>query len=96
MKVSKITDMMHTCIVLHNMIFKDKGMSISSNFYLEKQHRDNDPVLIHGETLKVVKEIHNQTTYLSLKAELMEHICHRKNNTNLSFYLNYYVMYFYY
>nr|GEX79287.1 hypothetical protein [Tanacetum cinerariifolium] len=42
--LKKITHLMHTCIMLHNMIYKEKGKAISPDFYPEEQHREDDPV----------------------------------------------------
>ncbi|GKA23137.1 ALP1-like protein, partial [Tanacetum coccineum] len=41
--LKRITHLMYTCIILHNMIRKEKRKAISSNFYPEEQHREDDP-----------------------------------------------------
>ena len=69
----RIRDMMYTCIILHNMIIKDKGMAISFYFYLDEQHHD-DVVRTNEETLQVIRDIHNEETHLNLKVDLVEHI----------------------
>ncbi|GKC12573.1 protein translocase subunit SecA2, chloroplastic isoform X1 [Tanacetum coccineum] len=42
--LKRITHLMYTCIILHNMIRKEKGKAISPDFYPEEQHREDDPV----------------------------------------------------
>ncbi|GJT29559.1 putative nuclease HARBI1 isoform X2 [Tanacetum coccineum] len=42
--LNRITHLMYTCIILHNMIRKEKGKAISPDFYPEEQHREDDPV----------------------------------------------------
>ncbi|GJS94860.1 ALP1-like protein [Tanacetum coccineum] len=41
--LKRITHLMYTCIILHNMIRKEKGKAISPDFYPEEQHREDDP-----------------------------------------------------
>ncbi|GJS47900.1 ALP1-like protein [Tanacetum coccineum] len=41
--LNRITHLMYTCIILHNMIRKEKGKAISPDFYPEEQHREDDP-----------------------------------------------------
>ncbi|GJW63732.1 ALP1-like protein [Tanacetum coccineum] len=40
---SGLSDIMYTCLILHNMIIHDNGNAISPEFFLEEQHRDDDP-----------------------------------------------------
>ncbi|GKB23087.1 ALP1-like protein [Tanacetum coccineum] len=42
--LKRITHLMYTCIILHNMIHKEKEKAISPDFYPEEQHREDDPV----------------------------------------------------
>ncbi|GJT58490.1 ALP1-like protein [Tanacetum coccineum] len=42
--LKRITHLMYTCIILHNMIRKEKRKAISPDFYPEEQHREDDPV----------------------------------------------------
>ncbi|GJX46995.1 ALP1-like protein [Tanacetum coccineum] len=42
--LKRITHLMYTCIILHNMIRKEKGKAISPDFYPEEQHREDDPM----------------------------------------------------
>ncbi|GJR86504.1 ALP1-like protein [Tanacetum coccineum] len=51
MSRSRLSDVMYTCIILHNMIIHDNGEAISPEFFLGEQHRDDDPVRIHEESL---------------------------------------------
>ncbi|GKD06571.1 ALP1-like protein [Tanacetum coccineum] len=41
--LKRITHLMYTCIILYNMIHKEKGKTISLDFYPEEQHREDDP-----------------------------------------------------
>ncbi|GJV46049.1 ribonuclease H-like domain-containing protein [Tanacetum coccineum] len=75
----RITHLMYTCIILHNMIRKEKGKAISPDFYPEEQHREDDPVRSAQDRLRVIREIHDEETHLNLKADLVEHIWHRTN-----------------
>ncbi|GJZ57111.1 protein translocase subunit SecA2, chloroplastic isoform X1 [Tanacetum coccineum] len=49
----RITHLMYTCIILHNMIRKEKGKAISPDFYPEEQHREDDPVRSAQDRLRV-------------------------------------------
>ncbi|GKD81262.1 ALP1-like protein, partial [Tanacetum coccineum] len=42
---SGLSDIMYTCLILHNMIIHDNGNAISPEFFPEEQHRDDDPDL---------------------------------------------------
>ncbi|GKE37738.1 ALP1-like protein [Tanacetum coccineum] len=54
--LKRITHLMYTCIILHNMIRKEKGKAISPDFYPEEQHRENDPVRSAQDRLLVIRE----------------------------------------
>ncbi|GJU33306.1 putative nuclease HARBI1 isoform X2 [Tanacetum coccineum] len=77
--LKRITHLMYTCIILHNMIRKEKEKAISPDFYPEEQHREDDPVRSAQDRLRVIREIHDKETHLNLKADLVEHIWHRTN-----------------
>ncbi|GJZ09581.1 ALP1-like protein [Tanacetum coccineum] len=77
--LKRITHLMYTCIILHNMIRKEKGKAISPDFYPEEQHLEDDPVRSAQDRLRVIREIHDEETHLNLKADLVEHIWHRTN-----------------
>ncbi|GJW09655.1 hypothetical protein Tco_1575482 [Tanacetum coccineum] len=77
--LKRITHLMYTCIILHNMIRKEKGKAISPDFYPEEQHREDDPVRSAQDRLRVIREIHDEETHLNLKADLVKHIWHRAN-----------------
>ncbi|GJU11697.1 ALP1-like protein [Tanacetum coccineum] len=79
MSRSRLSDVMYTCIILHNMIIHDNGNAISPDFFPEEQHRDDDPVRTHEESMQVTQEIVNRTAHLSLKADLVEHIWNNAN-----------------
>ncbi|GKB33109.1 ALP1-like protein [Tanacetum coccineum] len=77
--LKKIMHLMYTCIILNIMIRKEKGKTISPDFYPEEQYREDDPVRSTQDRLRVIREIHDEETRLSLKADLEEHIWHRTN-----------------
>ncbi|GJW69631.1 putative nuclease HARBI1 isoform X2 [Tanacetum coccineum] len=77
--LKRITHLMYTCIILHNMIRKEKEKAISPDFYPEEQHREDDLVKSAQDRLRVIREIHDEETHLNLKADLVEHIWHRTN-----------------
>nr|GEX86783.1 hypothetical protein [Tanacetum cinerariifolium] len=45
----------------------------------EEQHRADDPVRTHAESMQFTQEIIDRTTHLSLKADLVEHIWNNAN-----------------
>ncbi|GKC75877.1 ALP1-like protein [Tanacetum coccineum] len=79
MSQSRLSDVMYTCIILHNMIIHDNGNAISPDYFSEEQHRDDDPVRTHEESMQVTQEIISRTGHLSLKADLVEHIWNNAN-----------------
>ncbi|GJU39872.1 ALP1-like protein [Tanacetum coccineum] len=75
----RLSDVMYTCIILHNMIIHDNGEAISPDFFPEDQHRDDDHVKTHEESMQVTQEIISRTGHLSLKADLVKHIWNNAN-----------------
>ncbi|GJU03100.1 ALP1-like protein [Tanacetum coccineum] len=67
MSRSRLSDVMYTCIILHNMIIHDNGNAISPDFFLKEQHRDDDPVRTNEESMQVTQEIVDRRAHLSLK-----------------------------
>ncbi|GJV72844.1 putative nuclease HARBI1 isoform X2 [Tanacetum coccineum] len=57
--LKRITHLMYTCIILHNMIRKEKEKAISPDFYPEEQHREDDPNAVEddGESEKSRSEV---------------------------------------
>ncbi|GJY43031.1 ALP1-like protein [Tanacetum coccineum] len=53
--------------------------AICPDFFPEEQHRDDDPVRTHVESMQVTQEIIDRTAHLSLKADLVEHIWNNAN-----------------
>ncbi|GKD69101.1 ALP1-like protein [Tanacetum coccineum] len=76
---SRLSDIMYTCIILHNMIIHDNCNAISPDFFPEEQHRDDDPVRTHAESMQVTQDIIDRLGHLSLKAYLVEHIWNNAN-----------------
>ncbi|GJV24225.1 ALP1-like protein [Tanacetum coccineum] len=60
---SRLSDIMYTCLILHNMIIHDKGKAICPDYFLEEQHRDDDPVRTHAESMQFNQEIIDRTTH---------------------------------
>ncbi|GJS74595.1 WAT1-related protein isoform X1 [Tanacetum coccineum] len=58
---------------------KKWAIAISGKYYPEEKHREDDPVRSAQDRLRVIREIHDEETHLSLKADLVEHIWHRTN-----------------
>ncbi|GKB04343.1 ALP1-like protein [Tanacetum coccineum] len=61
----RLSDVMYTCIILHNMIIHDNGEAISNDYFPKEQHRDDDPATkkalkkgtqVKGEMLCIAKE----------------------------------------
>ncbi|GJZ72228.1 ALP1-like protein [Tanacetum coccineum] len=71
---SRLSDIMYTCLILHNMIIHDKGKAICLDYFSEEQHRADDPVRTHAESMQFTQDIIDRTAHLSLKADLVEHI----------------------
>ncbi|GKF06635.1 hypothetical protein Tco_0037303 [Tanacetum coccineum] len=61
------------------MLKKKWVIAISGKYYPEEKHREDDPVRSAQDRLRVIREIHDEETHLSLKADLVEHIWHRTN-----------------
>nr|GEU95632.1 putative nuclease HARBI1 isoform X2 [Tanacetum cinerariifolium] len=64
--LKRITHLMYTCIILHNMIRKEKRKAISPDFYPEEQHREDDPVRSAQDRLRVIREMRDEETHLNL------------------------------
>ncbi|GKE58415.1 ALP1-like protein [Tanacetum coccineum] len=46
---SRLSDIMYTCLILHNMIIHDKGKAICPDYFPEEQHRADDPEAFGGK-----------------------------------------------
>nr|GEX03149.1 protein ALP1-like [Tanacetum cinerariifolium] len=64
---SRLSDIMYTCLTLDNMIIHDKGKAICPDYFPEEQHRADDPVRTHAESMQYTQEIIDRTAHLSLK-----------------------------
>nr|GEU35011.1 protein ALP1-like [Tanacetum cinerariifolium] len=45
---SRLSDIMYTCLILHNMIIHDKSKAICPDYFSKEQHRADDPVRTHA------------------------------------------------
>ena len=77
--LSRITKLMYTCIILHNMIIQDQGTAISPEYFPEEVHREDDLVRSEESMLDLIQEIQDEQTHLHLKADLVEHVWRRTN-----------------
>ncbi|GKD19693.1 ALP1-like protein [Tanacetum coccineum] len=74
-----LTDGIYPQWAIIKSIIHDNGEAICPDFFQEEQHRDDDPVRTHEESMQVTQEIINITTHLSLKADLVKHIWNKAN-----------------
>nr|GEV92039.1 hypothetical protein [Tanacetum cinerariifolium] len=73
LKKKRIMNMMYTCIILHNMIPKDKGKTISPNCYPEEAHRPEDLERSDEQVRAVMRHIRSAQAHQNLRADLVEH-----------------------
>ncbi|GKB65019.1 ALP1-like protein isoform X1 [Tanacetum coccineum] len=71
--LKRITHLMYTCIILHNMIRKEKGKAISPDFYPEEQHREDDPRLGYPDWYKGKKAKKNNRLAAHVNSGFDEH-----------------------
>lgn len=64
-------NIVYTCIILHNMIIRNKGRVICDTWFEYESHCDHDPLRSHEQSLVVTQEIMDRTTHLNLKADLV-------------------------
>ncbi|GJZ96348.1 hypothetical protein Tco_0668682 [Tanacetum coccineum] len=64
---------------LHSKLNFIEGEAICPDYFLEEQHRADDPVRTHAESMQFTQEIIDRTTHLSIKADLVEHIWNNAN-----------------
>nr|GEW50617.1 hypothetical protein [Tanacetum cinerariifolium] len=50
-----------------------------SQVFREEQHREDDPIRSEENRLQVIRDINDSDAYLSLKADLVEHIWRRED-----------------
>ncbi|GJX20605.1 ALP1-like protein [Tanacetum coccineum] len=74
MKKERIMNMMYTCIILHNMIRKDKGKAISPDWYPEEAHQLEDPERSDEQRRAIMRHIRSAQAHQNLRADLVEHL----------------------
>ncbi|GJS82713.1 ALP1-like protein [Tanacetum coccineum] len=74
MKKERIMNMMYTCIILHNMIRKDKGKAISPDWYPEEAHQPEDPERSDEQRRAIMRHIRSAQAHQNLRADLVEHL----------------------
>ncbi|GJT48417.1 protein translocase subunit SecA2, chloroplastic isoform X1 [Tanacetum coccineum] len=57
----------------------ERAFGVLKKKWAIEQHREDDPVRLAQDRLRVIREIHDEETHLNLKADLVEHIWHRTN-----------------
>ncbi|GJS89896.1 ALP1-like protein [Tanacetum coccineum] len=58
---------------------KWKEYKFSQVFFWEEHHREDDPMRSEENRLQDIRDINDSNAYLSLKADLVEHLWHREN-----------------
>ncbi|GJS64809.1 ALP1-like protein [Tanacetum coccineum] len=74
LKKKRIMNMMYTCIILHNMIRKDKGKAISPNWYPEEAHQPDDLERSDEQVRAVMRHIRSAQAHQNLRVDLVEHL----------------------
>nr|GEV29335.1 hypothetical protein [Tanacetum cinerariifolium] len=74
LKKERIMSMMYTCIILHNMIRKDKEKVISPNWYSGEAHQPEDLERSDEQVRVVMRHIKLAQAHQNLRADLVEHL----------------------
>ena len=70
--LQRIRNMMYTCVILHNMMRKNKSNAISPNQYPEETHESNNLLRSHEQTLQVMGQIKSSQVHQNLRVDLVE------------------------
>ncbi|GJV18095.1 ALP1-like protein [Tanacetum coccineum] len=74
LKKERIMSMMYTCIILHNIIRKFKGVLISPKWFLEEAHQPDDLERSDEQVPQVMRHIRSAQAHKNLRADLVEHL----------------------
>ncbi|GKA84761.1 ALP1-like protein [Tanacetum coccineum] len=74
LKKERIKKMVYTCIILHNMIRKFKGVAISPTWFLEEAHKPDDLERSAEQVQQVMRHIRSAQAHQNLRADLVEHL----------------------
>ncbi|GKE02049.1 ALP1-like protein [Tanacetum coccineum] len=76
----KLANIMYTCIILHNMIIKDRKESISPKWYPEEEHQPDYLLRSDEQRYRVIRYIRSSEAHQMLKADLIEHVNRNRND----------------
>ncbi|GJR28995.1 ALP1-like protein [Tanacetum coccineum] len=74
LKKEGIMNMMYTCIILHNMIRKFKGVAISPTWFPEEAHQPDDLELSPEQVRQVMRHIRSTQAHQNIRADLIKHL----------------------
>ncbi|GJV51115.1 ALP1-like protein [Tanacetum coccineum] len=67
----KLANIMYTCIILHNMIIKDRKEAISPKWYPEEEHKPDDLIRSDEQMYRIIRYIKSSKAHQMLKADLI-------------------------
>ncbi|GKA23841.1 ALP1-like protein [Tanacetum coccineum] len=70
----KLANIMYTCIVLHNMILKDRKEAICPKWYPKEEHQLDDLIRFDEQKHRIIRYIKSSEAHQMLKADLIEHV----------------------
>ncbi|GJV44105.1 ALP1-like protein [Tanacetum coccineum] len=70
----KLANIMYTCIILHNMIIKDRKEAICPEWYPEEEHQSDDLIRADEQRHRIIRYIKSSKAHQMLKADLIEHV----------------------
>ncbi|GJZ69476.1 ALP1-like protein [Tanacetum coccineum] len=73
LKKERIITMMYTCIILHNMIRKNKKVAISPKWFSEEAHQPEDMLRNEEQVQQVMRWIRSSQVHQNLRHDLIEH-----------------------
>ncbi|GJX53223.1 ALP1-like protein [Tanacetum coccineum] len=83
LKKERIINMMHTCIILLNMIQKFKGVVISPGWFPKEAHHSDDFVLTDEQVRQVMRWITSAQAHQNLQHDLIEFLSRNKGYAKL-------------
>ncbi|GKC32021.1 ALP1-like protein [Tanacetum coccineum] len=76
----KLANIMYTCIIIHNMIIKDRKEAISPQWYPEEEHKPDDLIRSDEQRYRIIRYIKSSEAHQMLKADLIEHVNRNRND----------------
>ncbi|GJZ50929.1 ALP1-like protein [Tanacetum coccineum] len=74
LKKEGIMNMMYTCIILHNMIRKFKGVAISPTGFPEEAHQPDDLERSPEQVRQVMRHIRSTQAHQNIRPDLIKHL----------------------